>query len=300
MKSKPAFTIPLSEKAVGTWYAVGAFSLWGLLPLYWKALKHVPASQILGHRIFWSFVFSVLLLLLRGRLREARDIFSHPKNRWGCVLRSFILGANWFFYIWGVNTGQVVETSMGYFINPLLSVLLGVVFLRERLSAGETAAVFLAFSGVLYMTLEYGRLPWLALCLAFTFGMYGLLRKVAHVDSLVGLSGETAFLSPFALGYLLSREFQGAGTLYAPPSVTHLLLVGAGAVTAVPLIWFAHGVRRIPLSMVGFIQYLAPTLMLILGVFAFKEPFTPTHLVSFSCIWTALAVYSLAKIRQGR
>jgi chloramphenicol-sensitive protein RarD len=278
----------------GVWYTIAAFFLWGILPLYWKAMKEIPSPQILAHRIFWSFVFVTLILVLQKRMVQLRLAFSSRRNRIFFVASAFTIGINWFIYIWAVNAGYVVESSMGYFINPLVSVLLGIVFLKERLRFWQFVSVILAFIGMLYMTLNYGKLPWIALSLAFSFGLYGLLRKTSHADSLVGLFFETALLSPLALAYLVVRGVQGSGAFGTVAPLLHILLVASGIVTATPLIWFAHGARKIPLSTVGFTQYLAPTLQLFLGVVVFREPFTSVHLVSFSLIWTGLALYSLS------
>jgi len=282
------------EHIIGTWYAVGAFSLWGILPLYWKALKEVPASQIIAHRIIWSFAVVVILLFFQHRIKELKLAVSSWRYRFYFILSAVTLGTNWFIYIWAVNAGHIVETSMGYFINPLLNVLLGMLFLRERLSFWQAISVALAFAGVLYMTLQYGKVPWIALSLAFSFAFYGLLRKTSHAGSLVGLLIETIILSPSALAFIIFRQLDGTGALGLVSSVSHVLLVCAGLVTATPLLWFAHAASRIPLSAVGFIQYLAPSLQLVIGVVIFREPFTPVHVVSFSLIWGALCIYSLS------
>jgi chloramphenicol-sensitive protein RarD len=280
----------------GVWYTIAAFFLWGILPLYWKAMKQVPSSQILAHRILWSFIFVVLLLTAQRRTSQLRSAIASRRNRVFFIASAFTIGINWFIYIWAVNAGFLVETSMGYFINPLVSVLLGIVFLKERLRFWQVVSVMLAFSGVLYMTLNYGKPPWIALSLAFSFGSYGLLRKTSHADSLMGLFFETAFLSPLALAYIILRGVQGTGAFGTVTPLLHILLVCSGVVTSIPLIWFAHGARRIPLSTVGFTQYLAPTLQLFLGVVVFREPFTSVHLISFSLIWIGLALYSLSHL----
>ncbi len=282
------------ESIVGVWYAIGAFFLWGVLPLYWKALKQIPSSQILAHRIIWSCIFVLFLLLIQKRVREARNSFLSGRNRIYFAVSALCIGINWFIYIWAVNAGHIVETSMGYFINPLLNVLLGVIFLRERLSFWQIVSVCLAFCGVLYMTVQYGKLPWIALSLAVSFGLYGLLRKTSHAESLVGLIFETAILSPIALLYLVVRGVQGAGSFGTVSPLLHILLICSGIVTAMPLLWFSNGARRIPLSTVGFIQYLAPSLQLFIGVVVFREPFTNVHALSFSLIWGALVIYSLS------
>ncbi len=280
------------EKRIGVWYAVSAFGSWGLLPLYWKALKAVPSTEIMGHRIIWSCVLIFTILTLQKRLSNFRSTYASWRNRLYSMLSAVFIGANWFIYIWAVNANHVVESSMGYFINPLVSVLLGVVFLKERLTPPQTVSVGLAFCGVISMALRYGQIPWIALSLAFTFAIYGLLRKTSYADSMSGLAFETAVLSPAALLYLIlqgeSGVFGSAGILI------HVLLLFSSVVTAAPLICFAHAARRIPLATVGFIQYLAPSMFLVLGVFVFHEPFTPAHLLSFGLIWIALGIYSLS------
>jgi chloramphenicol-sensitive protein RarD len=282
----------------GLWYTVTAFSAWGLLPLYWKALKAVPSPQILAHRIIWSLVLVIILLKTQKRLSFAS--FRNKPTLLFSLLSACFIGANWSIYIWAVNAGHVVATSMGYFINPLVSVLLGVLILRERLTKWQGAAVLVALGGVAYLAVSYGQLPWIALSLAFTFGFYGLLRKTSRVDSVTGLAFETAVLAVPALIFLVTRDIQGSGAIGHVSVLLHILLIGTGVVTALPLIWFAHGARRIPLSMVGFLQYIAPTTQLCLGVFVFGEPFTRNHLISFSLIWGALVLYSLTHTRWFR
>jgi chloramphenicol-sensitive protein RarD len=278
----------------GIWYVTAAYIAWGLLPVYWKALRVVPPAQILAHRIFWSFVFVCILL---GRLRrwpDFRRTFRSARNRGICFLTAMIIGSNWFIYIWAVNHDHIVDASLGYFINPLISVLLGMIFLHERLSFPQVAALVLAAMGVGGMTVQYGRIPWIALSLAFTFGFYGLLRKTARVEPLIGLTAETGLLAPLVLGYIILAALRGVGAVGSASPAVHLLLIGAGLVTATPLLWFTIGVRRIKLSTAGFLQYLAPTLQLLLGVMVYGEPFTRTHLINFGLIWTALVIYSLS------
>jgi chloramphenicol-sensitive protein RarD len=281
------------ERTKGVWYAVAAFSLWGVLPLYWKALKTVPSPQILAHRILWSSLYVVLILTTLKKLPEIGAAFSTWRQRLYILLCALVIGINWFIYIWAVNADHVVETSLGYFINPIVSILFGMIFLKERLTSWQFAAVGLVVAGVLFMTARLGRLPWISLALAASFGLYGLLRKKSHADSLVGIVLETLILSPACLLYIVLQTAGGKGAFGSAPLAVHALLVFSGAVTATPLLWFAHGARRIPLSMLGFVQYLAPSLQLVLGIFVFKEPFTSTHLVSFCIIWCAVAVYAL-------
>jgi len=287
----------IRDRIIGTWYAVASFLLWGFLPVYWKALEEVPAIEILPHRVLWSFVFLALFNGIKKRWPLIKETYSSANNRISSLVSALIIGTNWFIFIWAVNADHLVEISMGYYINPLLSVLLGVIILRERLTVWQLAAFALAVLGVAYMTLQYGRVPWIALSLAGTFGVYGLLRKTSRVGALTGLTAETAFLSPLSIGFLV--YLIGAGnTVLGNASVSlHLLLVGAGIVTAVPLVWFARGARRIPLSSIGFLQYLAPTCHLLLGVFLYRESFTQVHVVSFGLIWVALLIFSLSQVR---
>lgn len=286
--------MPKTEKAVGTWFVLAAFVFWGLLPIYWKALAAIPPLEILAHRIFWAFIFAVFLLWIQRRWREFKETFRIPKNRALFVLTAAIVGSNWFIYIWAVNHDHIVDTSLGYFINPLIAVLLGVIFLRERLNFWQIVAFFLALLGVSYLTFQYGKIPWIALSLAFTFGFYSLFRKTTRVEALVGLTAETALLSPLMLTYLLVLGFKGAGAVGSVSIFHHLLLLGAGVVTATPLLWFTLGVRKIPLSRAGFLQYVAPSLQLFLGVVVYSEPFTRDHLICFGLIWSALLIYSLS------
>jgi chloramphenicol-sensitive protein RarD len=288
------------EQIRGIWYTISAFILWGILPLYWKALKSVPPPQILAHRIVWSSVFVLILMIIRRNIPDLRRALTSKRDVLFFCLSALCLGINWFIYILAVNTSRVVESSMGYFINPLISVFLGMIFLREKLGFLQIIAVLLAISGVLYMTLRYGSIPWIALSLAFSFGLYGLLRKLTNTDSLIALFYHTAFLAPFAILYLAVQGWRGNGAVGTASAVVHLLLAGAGVVTAVPLIWFANGVQRIPLSTVGFTQYLAPSLMLLLGVLLFGESFTRTHLISFSLIWGGLLLFSLTHTKLLR
>ena len=288
------------DALTGTWFAVAAYLSWGFLPLYWKLLSSVPAQQILAHRIVWSWVILSILLSFRNRWPEFRQVFAVRRNRYTFFATAFIIASNWFIYIWAVNSGHVVDTSLGYFINPLVSVLLGVVILREKLSFLQTVSVFLAAAGVLYMTFHYGKFPWISLSLAFTFGFYGLIRKTARVESLAGLAAEMTILSPVMLAFLTVMFFKGQNAAGASPVHIHFLLLGAGVVTAVPLLWFNLGVRRIPLTAIGFLQYISPTIQLLLGVFAFHEPFTPDHAVTFGLIWTALLIYTVSRFSRNK
>ena len=276
--------------SAGIWYALGAYVLWGLFPIYWKWLQHVPATQVIGHRILWSFVLLTIVILVSKKWVEFRS--SLTRRVLGVYLISgLLLSVNWLVYVWGVNNGFVVETSLGYFINPLLSVLLGLIFLRERLRPAQWFPVGLAALGVIYLAWAYGSFPWISLSLAFSFGFYGLVKKLSPLGSLHGLTLETGLVVIPALIYLLYVEGAGQGSFGHAGIRSDLLLIGGGAVTTIPLLMFASAARRIPLTMVGIMQYIAPTLQFLLGVFVYNEAFTITKLIGFSMVWIALIVF---------
>jgi chloramphenicol-sensitive protein RarD len=274
----------------GYLYAFLAYGMWGVFPLYWKALQDVPSVQILAHRVVWSLVFLVFLISLRREWEALRGMLS-KRVLLVYALSGALVTLNWGLYIWGVNANHVVEASLGYFINPLVNVLLGVVFLRERLRPAQWAAIGLALMGVLYMTLAYGRLPWLALALAFTFGIYGYLKKTFPLNSLHGLTLETGAVTPLMLAYLVYLEVNGQGAFLHGSALRSILLALAGVVTATPLLFFGMGARLIPLSTMGLIQYLSPTIQFLLGVFLYHEPFDQARLIGFGVVWLALALY---------
>jgi chloramphenicol-sensitive protein RarD len=277
----------------GMLYAALAYILWGVLPIYFKALHEVPADEIVVHRVLWSLAFVLMVLAWRRQWSWLGAAVRRPKVLAGFAASALILSSNWFIYIWAVNSGHVLDASLGYFINPLVNVTLGFVFLHERLRPGQWLAVAFAACGVAWLTWQSGHLPWVALLLATTFGAYGLLRKTAALGPLEGLTLETLILFPFALCYLFMlavtnhNSFPGAGTS------SQWLLAAAGPITAIPLLLFAAGARRIPMSMLGLMQYISPTLQLLLGVWLYKEPFGGARLAGFILIWTALLVYSL-------
>jgi chloramphenicol-sensitive protein RarD len=284
----------------GVWYALGAYIAWGLLPIYWKTLQHVPALEILAHRIVWSLVFALCILAVRRQWRWIGAALRSPRTLLTFTAISLLISVNWLVYIWAVNAGFIVETSLGYFINPLVSVLMGVVILRERLRPGQWAAIGVAAAGVIYLTVRYGSLPWIGLTLAATFATYGLLKKTARLNALDGFATETGLIALPAAAYLIFLGGQGGGELGHTSAATTALLVGTGVVTALPLIFFAAGARRIPLSTVGLLQYIAPTLAFLLGVFIYHEPFNRERLIGFSLIWLALAIYSVEGLLARR
>lgn len=291
-----------NEQILGITSAIGAYVLWGILPIYWKLVSSVPSQEILAHRIVWSFLFMVLILIVTRKIKTFRNelsqIVSKPIKIFGIIMSSVLISINWFTYIWAVNNNHVVETSLGYYINPLVSVVLGIIVFKEKLSFWQMVAFFLALIGVLNITFHFGAFPWVAITLAISFALYGLSKKTVNTGALTGLTLETLLISPFALAYLsLYAHSSGHGALSADNPLISGLIVGAGIVTAIPLILFASGAKRLPLSVIGFLQYIAPTLMLILGVFLYHEPFTHVHIISFSFIWIALTIFSLAKTK---
>jgi chloramphenicol-sensitive protein RarD len=277
----------------GLWYAIGAYVLWGFFPIYWKGLEQVPALQLLDHRILWSFLFLIFIVFWLRQGREFRAAISSPRVLLIYAAAAILLAINWLTYVWAVNAGYIVETSLGYFINPLLSMMLGVVILRERLRPWQWLPVGLAAAGMVYLTVVYGSLPWIGLILAFSFGLYGLIQKMAPLGSLHSVTLETGLLFLPALGYLLFTEANGSGAFLHSTPVASLLMVGAGVITAVPLLMFAAATQRIPLSLVGILQYIAPTMYFFIGVLMYHEPLTMERLIGFVIIWVALAIYAV-------
>jgi chloramphenicol-sensitive protein RarD len=263
-----------SDTVWGVVYATSAFLIWGISPIYWKALRAVPALEIILHRIVWSFFFLVPLVILMRRWQEFKDALKNYRTVLVLLFTALIVGGNWLLYIWAVNTDRLIQASLGYYINPLVNVLLGVVFLKERLRPPQIVAVLLAAAGVLYLTFYYGEFPWIALTLAVSFGIYGLIRKIVPVGSLVGLTVETLLLSIPALAYLFYLDSHGAGAFLRVSLKLDLLLMGCAIATAMPLLFFTLGARRLYLSTVGLLQYIAPSCMFVLAVFLFREPFS--------------------------
>lgn len=251
------------DRVVGTLYAIIAFASWGILPIYWKLLTAVSSLEVAAHR----------------------------------VMGAFLIGTNWFVFIYAVSSNQLVQASMGYYINPLLSIFLGLVVLKERLNLWQLLALLLAFGAVLVMTCQYGKFPWISIVLATSFALYGLVKKLSDIDSMISVAGETMLLTPLAVALVTMKASQGASAFGNLSAKITGLLIFSGIVTGLPLFWFTQGAQKIPPSRIGFIQYLAPTFMLLIGVILYKEPFTGAHKISFGLIWTALALYSLSKTR---
>jgi chloramphenicol-sensitive protein RarD len=277
----------------GIWYAIGAYTSWGLFPLYWKLLHHVPALQLIGHRIVWSFLaLIVIILFIRQWTGFRSTVFAWSVLRVYCIA-AVLIGINWLTYVWAVNAGHIVETSLGYFINPLLSVSMGVVFLHEHLRPRQWIAIGLATAGVLFLAIVHGSIPWIALTLAFSFAFYGLVKKTAPLGSLYGLTLETGILLFPALFYLYISDVNGTGAFLHTGTPADILLAGAGIVTTIPLLMFASAARRIPLSLIGILQYIAPTLQFLIGVLIFHESFTFIQFIGYAIVWSALILFGM-------
>lgn len=272
-------------------YALAAFCFWGLVPIYFKAVAVVPPLELLAHRVLWSVPLVALLITLGRQWGPLRRALASRRVWLILCLSASLAACNWFVFIYAIVSGRVLQASLGYFINPLVNVILGLVFLRERLRPWQAVAVLLAAAGTLNLALAAGQIPWISLSLAFSFGTYGLLRKTVRIESLNGLLVETSLLSPAALGYLLLLAAQGRGAFWAGgPEISGLLIL-AGAVTALPLVWFTSAARRLPYTTIGLFQYLAPSIQFCLAVFVYQEPFSKAHLITFAYIWAGLTLY---------
>jgi chloramphenicol-sensitive protein RarD len=298
---RPPRRQPRSEFTLGVLMAGGAFVFWGFVPPYWHLVDHVNSFQVIAHRLIWTAVFMAVLISLGRRWEAVRTALRSRKTVLTLLATGLLIAVNWAIFIVGVLTNRLVAVSMGYFINPLVSVLLGIVFLRERLRFWQGVSVALAFSGVAFMAFSHGGVPWISLSLAFSFGLYGLLRKTVNADPMTGTFLESLFISPAVLAYLITLAVIGKGAFIAGGLGTSLVLAGAGVVSGIPLLAFAGGARRIPLSMVGFLQYLAPTGHLLIGVLLYGEPFTRQHAISFALIWLGILVFTLTTtLRHAR
>ena len=279
---------------------IAAFGFWGIIPVYWKFLVAVPASEILAHRFVWTTAFLVFLLSWQRRWPEVRGHIHSRRAIGYCIASGLAVSLNWLTFIWAVNVGRVLETSLGYFMAPLVNVLFGAIFLRERLTRWQFASALLATIAVLNLTFGYGRFPWIALVLCLSWGVYGLLRKLSGTAAIPGLFLETIILTPVAIAYLLFLHNRGGGVAGFDQAKLSLLLVSTGIVTGLPLVWFGHAARHLRLTTIGFLQYLAPTGTFFLGVFLYAEPFTAAHLITFGLIWIALAIFTWEMVRMWR
>ncbi len=290
----------MHDERRGLAYGAAAFGLWGLFPLYWPLLEPANASEILAHRVLWSLIVTAILLALSRRGAALVTMWRNRRVRWAMLGAGLFIGINWFTYIWGVNNDHVVETSLGYYINPLVTVLMGVVVLGERLRRWQWVALGIAFVAVIVLSLELGRPPWIALVLAFSFGTYGLLKKQAAVGPIEGLTYEGLVLAPVALGYLVWLTYAGHASAWSQ-GIDHVaLLATTGLVTAAPLLLFAGAANRISLTSLGLLQYIAPTLQFALGITLFGEPMSTVRWIGFSIVWLALAIFTVESIVSAR
>ncbi len=295
-------TVGLQDKnsILGVFYGAISFVAWGFLPLYWKLLKDIPSDEILAHRIFWSFIFVGGILFFRRGIGVIKETLKDRKNMRNVLLCAFFITINWGLYIWAVNSGNIIQSSMGYYINPLMVVILGTTVLKEKLNMLQYVSIVFAAIGVAIMTIQFGSIPWVALLLAITFALYGLFKKLLKAESLVGLALETTAIMPLALVYILFKLFSRQSALYTVSPSTIILLLFSGIATATPLLWYAMGAARVKLSTMGFLQYISPTISLIIGIFVYGEKFTDTHLLSFSFIWIGLIIYSFSNLKVIR
>ncbi|HEY3661569.1 MAG TPA: EamA family transporter RarD [Chthoniobacterales bacterium] len=279
---------------------VAAFVTWGLVPIYWKLLRFIPAAEILAHRFVWTCVFMIAILSWQKRWPEVLGNLRSRRTALLCAGSGVAIAINWFVFIWAVNAGHVLETSLGYFMSPLVNVLLGAIILRERLTKAQLISVLLAGGAVCYLTFGFGRLPWVALTLCSSFGLYGLLRKISGASSIPGLFLETTLIAPFALGFLIFLASRGELHFALGSPGLDGLLISTGIVTGLPLVWFAHAARHLRLTTVGFLQYLSPSCTFFLGVFAYHEPFRRAQMVTFALIWIALAIFTADAFSRWR
>lgn len=287
----------------GIFFGLAAYVLWGILPVYWKALELVSPFEILSSRFMWSCVFVFLLIIFQKKwplfTKEVKQVFSNVKTGAAMAAAGITISFNWGTFIWAVNNGHIVETSMGYYINPLVSILFAVVFLRERLDKMQLTAITCAFIGVASMVYSFGKIPWVSLTLAFTFALYGLLKKILPVSALTSIMLETLLITPLALVYEYSLWQQGVSFYASGNLQVIIMLTGAGVVTAIPLLLFTAGARLLPLKIIGFLQYISPTLTLLIGVFVYNEAFTASHLLAFGWIWAALLLFIVSQLRSN-
>lgn len=294
----------MSEQKQGILFAAGAYLMWGMIPLYWKQVQHVSSLEILAGRVIWSFIFTAAFILI---IKQSKHLLADIKVLWGKQLQfwllfvaSLIISLNWGVYIWAVNNDHLLQASLGYYINPLISVLFGLLFFKEKLSAATITAVVIAAIGVGYQAILGGSIPWVSLTLALTFAFYGVIKKKIPLDATRGLAIETLFILPIAIvGYIYLMQTTDIAFLNVDLK-TNLFLIGSGIITALPLVLFAKGAQKIPLYLMGFIQFLSPTMSLVIGIFVFKEPFTMTELFTFSCIWLAVLIFSASKFIEAR
>lgn len=288
----------LSQTFQGVLFGFLAYSMWGIFPLFFHLLREVPSTEVLLHRVIWSFVFVMLSLLIMGWHRRLRDALKKPGLIRGLLLSAFLVSFNWLIYIWAVAQGHVVESSLGYFLTPLISVFLARVFLKESINKKQLWAIVLAALGILWLLLRLGYLPWISLTLAISFGLYGLVRKKLDVDTLTGLTIETGLLFPLALGYWIYLIQHSADHFYQSNNQYTLLLLACGLVTSLPLLLFASATKKLSLTVVGFMMYINPSMQFLIALFVLHEPFSQDQFIGFCFIWLALLVFTVGSIRK--
>ena len=292
----------MSENSKGIIFALGAYLIWGFLPIYWKQVEHISSYELIAHRVLWAFVFMIVFILVTNRMhlfyKDLKFIFRNKKKVIALFAASTVITTNWLLYIVAVNNGHILDASLGYYINPLISILIGFVILGERFSKLQWVAIIIVFLGVTYLAVGLGSAPWISLSLALSFSIYGLIKKVINMDAVFALAVETFVLAPFALVYILFLEGSGGGNFGI--NADSLVMMGTGVITAVPLLLFSLGAQRIRLSLIGILQYFAPTIMLLLGVFMYDESFTDIHTVAYILIWSGLAIYTFSRIQEMR
>ena len=276
---------------MGYFHVIAAYLLWGLLPIFWKQLSAMSSTSVVFHRMLWSFVAMFVILTMQKKWRLIKTLKQNPRYLLLCLCSAICIASNWFLFIWAVNEGFIIEVSLGYFINPLFFVVLGALIFREKMRLGQVVAVFIAVVGVLYLTFAYGSFPYVALLLGITFTIYGLIRRQVPLDTFEGLATETSLFFVPAICYLGYLEMQTTQTFLVQTTATKLYLVSTGVVTIAPLLFFASAAKKIPFYVLGFFQYIAPTLQFIIGVFVYSEPFDKSRLIGFSFVWFALIVF---------
>lgn len=289
-----------NQKTAGVIYAAAAYTLWGILPVYWKMIDSVFSMEILANRIVWALVFMVLIITVTKKWDELKRIAKYKGQMLFIFIASILITINWGLYIWAVNSDKIVDASLGYYINPLLAVALGVVIFKEKLSYWTGAALIVAFIGVIIKTIQYGKIPWISLGLAISFALYGAIKKSVKASSIIGLTFETAIITPAAAIYIALRHVSGVGAFETQGTLVILLLIGGGVVTAIPLLLFASGAKRLPLSLIGFTQYISPTISLAIGIFVYNEGFTAVDMIAFCFIWVAITIYSFSQMSLAK
>lgn len=284
------------QKTDGILYAAAAYILWGVLPIYWKLVRGVFSIEVLSNRIIWAFVFTVLIIAITKQWDALKMVMRDKKQIFSIVVASILIAFNWGLYIWAVGAGKIIDASLGYYINPLFAVLLGVIIFKEKLTHWTGTALAIATIGVIIKTVQYGQIPWISLSLAISFGLYGAIKKMVRASSIVGLTLETTVLFPIAAIYIIVRHVNGVGAFETASFPVSILLIGSGIVTAIPLLLFASAAKRLPLSVIGFIQYISPTISLLIGIFVYRESFTMVDVVAFCFIWAALALYTVSQL----